>query len=86
MEPVPGEATLSELFRSGRVDELVERLLHRYYDPLYRHGEQGRRVDARFDASEPARAAEEIVAWIEGSRGSGGSYGSGGSGLIEAAR
>jgi len=66
MEPVPGEATLSGLFRSGRVDELVERLLHRYYDPLYRHGEQGRRVDARFDAADPARAAREIVAWIEG--------------------
>ena len=67
MKPVPGEATLSELFAEGRVAELVERLLHRYYDPLYRHGEQGRRIDARFDASDPFRAAAEVVAWIEGS-------------------
>ena len=79
----PGEPTLQELLASDRVTELVERLLLRYYDPLYRHGEQGRRLDARFDASQPARAAEEIVAWIEGS---GGTDGSGGSGPIEAAR
>ncbi len=64
MEPVPGEPTLSELFEAGRVEELVERLLHRYYDPLYRHGEQGRRIAARFDATDPSRAAAEIVAWI----------------------
>lgn len=65
MEREPGEPTLSDLLAAGRIDELVERLLARYYDPLYRHGEQGRRIDARFDATDPARAAAEIVAWIE---------------------
>ena len=65
MEAVPGEPTLSELFARDHVDELVERLLHRYYDPLYRHSEQGRRIAARFDATDPDRAAAEIVAWIE---------------------
>jgi tRNA 2-selenouridine synthase len=66
MEPVSGEPTLSDLLAGGRIDELVERLLHRYYDPLYRHGEQGRRIAARFDATDPSSSASEIVAWIEG--------------------
>ena len=61
----PAEPHLTELLESDRIDELVLLLLDRYYDPLYRHGEQGRRIDARFDASEPARAAAEVVAWIE---------------------
>ena len=61
----PGDPSLSDLLAAGRIDDLVERLLARYYDPLYRHGEQGRRIDARFDATDTARAAAEIVAWIE---------------------
>ena len=50
---------------AGRVDELVRLLLARYYDPLYRRSEKGRRYAASIDASDPARAAAEIAAWIE---------------------
>lgn len=53
------------LLESGREGELVELLLERYYDPLYRHSEGGRAYAARFDASEPAAAAAALVAWIE---------------------
>jgi len=53
------------LLEARRDAELVELLLERYYDPLYRHSEQGRTYAATFDAAEPARAAREIAAWIE---------------------
>ena len=59
------EPTLVELLRSGRVDELVLLLLEQYYDPLYRHSQLGTSYAASFDASEPARAARAIAAWIE---------------------
>ena len=60
-----GEPTLTELLRAGRVDELVARLLEHYYDPLYRHSQQGARYAASFDAADPARAARELAVWIE---------------------
>jgi hypothetical protein len=55
---------LVDLLARGREGELVELLLARYYDPLYRHSEKGRGYAARFDASDPAVAAAEIAAWI----------------------
>jgi tRNA 2-selenouridine synthase len=54
----------------GRESELVRILLERYYDPLYAHSERGRRYRAAFPARDPARAAREIVAWIEEREGS----------------
>jgi tRNA 2-selenouridine synthase len=49
----------------GRERELVELLLERYYDPLYRHSQKGVDFAARFDATDPARAAAEILAWAD---------------------
>src|SRR5262245_41976480 len=56
--------TLVALLEQGREGELVEVLLARYYDPLYRHSERGRHYAERFDASDPRAAAEEIERWI----------------------
>ena len=44
---------------------LVEVLLERYYDPLYRHSEERHRISHRVEAEDPDRAAREVVAWIE---------------------
>ena len=40
-------------------------LLERYYDPLYRHSEQGRSVAVTVDATDPRAAAGEVAAWVE---------------------
>ena len=56
---------LVRLLVEGREAELAEVLLERYYDPLYRHSEKGRRYAARFDSSDPHGAARDIAAWIE---------------------
>ncbi len=56
---------LVELLDRGRERELVELLLEHYYDPLYRHSERGRACAWSVDASDPERAATEIVARIE---------------------
>lgn len=67
---LPADApALASLLESGQVDELVRLLLARYYDPLYRRSEKGRRYAASIDASDPSRAAAEITAWVESSRG-----------------
>jgi tRNA 2-selenouridine synthase len=54
---------LTGLLDAGREAELVEVLLERYYDPLYRHSEKRHRYATRIDASDPQRAAAEIVSW-----------------------
>jgi tRNA 2-selenouridine synthase len=60
-----GAESLTSMLARGAVDELVRLLLERYYDPLYRRSQRGKRFAARFDAADPARAASEIGAWIE---------------------
>jgi tRNA 2-selenouridine synthase len=60
-----GAPPLVELLERDAIEPLVRELLEGHYDPLYRHGELGRRYAARFESSEPARAAEQIVHWIE---------------------
>lgn len=55
---------LVSLLTQGREAELVAVLLERYYDPLYRHSERGRRHVARFDSTDPLAAAKEIERWI----------------------
>ncbi len=57
-------APLVELFDEGREEELVRVLLERYYDPLYRHSEQGKHYALTVDATDPTRAAEVIASWI----------------------
>ena len=61
-----GAESLASMLARGAVDELVRLLLERYYDPLYRHSQRGKHFAARFDCDDPARAAGEIAAWIEG--------------------
>lgn len=57
--------TLVDRFQGGEHDAVVRTLLERYYDPLYRHTERGRRYAARFDASDPQRCAHAIAAWVD---------------------
>jgi tRNA 2-selenouridine synthase len=56
---------LVALLDGGRERELVQLLLERYYDPLYRHSERGRAYAARFDAGDPPRTAASIAEWID---------------------
>jgi len=55
--------SLVTLLDTGRERELVELLLERYYDPLYRHSQKGLVFSGLFAASDPTRAAREILAW-----------------------
>lgn len=57
---------LVELFDARRDEEVVALLLERYYDPLYRHSERSHEYALTIDSADPARAARETVAWIEG--------------------
>lgn len=56
---------LTGMLARGEDRALVELLLERYYDPLYRSSEKGRTYEQRFDATDPRQAAECIVGWIE---------------------
>lgn len=56
---------LVERLEDGREAELVELLLEHYYDPLYRHSEAGQVYRARIDSSDPARAAQQVLAFVE---------------------
>ena len=60
-----GSPSLVALLEADRIDELVRLLLDGYYDPLYRRSAKDRRYAASIDASDPARAAAEIAAWVE---------------------
>jgi tRNA 2-selenouridine synthase len=63
------DGELVKLLDGGRERVLAALLLERYYDPRYRHSDLGRRYAARFDSTDPARCAAEIVEWIEGGAG-----------------
>ncbi|MEO0651668.1 MAG: tRNA 2-selenouridine(34) synthase MnmH [Planctomycetota bacterium] len=56
---------LTGLLAEGADAELVELLLERYYDPLYRHSESGHDYQVSIDTTDPRATAEAIVAWIE---------------------
>lgn len=60
------DGALVKLLDGGRERVLAALLLERYYDPRYRHSEQGRRYAARFDSTDPRGCAARIVEWIEG--------------------
>jgi len=60
-----GAEALARRFERGEIDTVVRVLLERYYDPLYRHSEQGQRYAARFDTRDPAAAARAIAEWID---------------------
>lgn len=59
--------SLVSMLDAGHVDALVRLLLEDYYDPLYAHGENGREHALRVDATDPTRAAREILEWSRGS-------------------
>lgn len=65
---------LVDLLRQGRERELVARLLEHYYDPLYRHSEQGRALQLRVDASDPRAAAERLLDFARASSGAAAPY------------
>jgi hypothetical protein len=56
------------MLSEGRDAELAELLLEHYYDPLYRHSGAGHLPAVSIDATDPARAADEIARWIEARR------------------
>jgi len=56
---------LVSLLDHGRERELVALLLERWYDPRYRHSQQGRGARASFDSTDPVRCAHELADWIE---------------------
>jgi len=60
-----GREPLVRMLETGRERELVAILLERWYDPRYRHAEQGRRHLARFDSSDPEACAHAIAGWID---------------------
>jgi tRNA 2-selenouridine synthase len=62
-----GAPALVSMLDAGRERELVELLLERYYDPLYRHSQKGLSFAARFDAEDPTLCAREILAWADDS-------------------
>lgn len=66
--------SLVELLRQGRERELVARLLEHYYDPLYRHSEQGRALKLRVDATDPRAAAERLLDFARASSGAAAPY------------
>ena len=47
------------------IGPLVELLLERYYDPLYRRSDQGKRYAFTVEAEDEHAAAEEIIHAIE---------------------
>lgn len=59
------DTELVRMLETGRERDLAKLLLERYYDPRYRHAEQGRVHAARFDSTDPRACARAIVAWIE---------------------
>lgn len=71
--PVKWRGKLVRLLDERRERELVEVLLERYYDPLYRHSEAGRGYALTLDADDPPGAAERVVRWVE----DGGAYSAG---------
>lgn len=63
--PTKWKGVLVGMLEQRRESELVEILFERYYDPLYAHSERELEYTCSFDSTDPARAAREIVGWVE---------------------
>ncbi len=63
MEGVPD---LAGMLDSREIGPLVEILLERYYDPLYRRSEGDKVYALRLDAACETEAAERVIAAVEG--------------------
>ncbi len=61
-------AELGAMLDSGRETQLARLLLERYYDPLYRHSEQGRAHALTIDAEDPVRAARKVLEFAQTAR------------------
>lgn len=61
-----GGPDLAGMLDRGETTALVELLLEHYYDPLYRGSEEGKRYEVTVEGEDAERAADAIVAWIEG--------------------
>ena len=64
-ERMDGDPPLAEMLDRGEIGPLVELLLERYYDPLYRRSDQGKRYACTVEAEDEHAAADEIVRAIE---------------------
>jgi len=64
-ERMDGQPDLAGLLDRDEITELVEVLLERYYDPLYRRSEEGKEYALRVTAETAEAAAREVVGWIE---------------------
>ncbi|QDV04969.1 tRNA 2-selenouridine synthase [Planctomycetes bacterium Poly30] len=60
-----GKPELPEMLDRGEIGPLVQILLERYYDPLYRRSEEGKEYVASIDAEDETVAAERVIEAIE---------------------
>ncbi|MEM9803412.1 MAG: tRNA 2-selenouridine(34) synthase MnmH [Planctomycetota bacterium] len=67
-ERMEGAPDLAGMLDQGQVAELVELLLERYYDPLYRKSEAGKVYAVTIATDDVEGAARAIVRWIETSQ------------------
>lgn len=62
---MPGCPDLAGMLDRREIEPLVELLLERYYDPLYRRSESGKVYAANVDAERAEEAAAVVIRWIE---------------------
>jgi tRNA 2-selenouridine synthase len=60
-----GRPELAEMLDRGETGPLVELLLERYYDPLYRRSDEGKEYALAVDAEDEHVAAERVIAAVE---------------------
>ena len=60
-----GALDLAGMLDRREIGPLVELLLERYYDPLYRRSEAGKEYATSVDAERAEDAAAAVVRWVE---------------------
>lgn len=61
-----GKPELPEMLDRGEIGPLVQLLLERYYDPLYRRSDEGKTYAASIDAGDETVAAKQVIQVIDG--------------------
>ena len=64
-ERMDGALDLAGMLDRREIGPLVELLLERYYDPLYRRSEAGKEYATSVDAERAEDAAAAVVRWVE---------------------
>ena len=64
-ERMDGAPDLAGMLDRGEIGPLVELLLERYYDPLYRRSETGKEYATSVDAECAEGAASAVIDWVE---------------------